>query len=112
LIRVPANSDCFRGPALFCGPGCTPPTGEREVAHAREVLLSLPDRAREALIRYYSGGERAEEIQSALGLSATEFRELKKKAKAQWFALEDRPAPRKPMASQGAITPVRLPACQ
>jgi DNA-directed RNA polymerase specialized sigma24 family protein len=102
LNRAPTNSTRAGGSRPFPRRSSENPLDEREVSIALEVLLSLPDRSREALTRYYLDRESAEDIQSALGLSATEFRDLKAKAKERWAALHGLPASRKPTGSQGS----------
>jgi hypothetical protein len=99
LTRMPMNCDSAVGskPPGRCSKR---PGEEREVAIAMEVLLSLPDHAREALIHYYQGRDRAEATQLALGLSAAEFRDFKATAKARWAALCAIPVSEEPRPGQ------------
>jgi hypothetical protein len=64
----------------------TNPAGERQVAAALEILLDLPERSREALVRFYFHRQSAEEIQLALNFTAAEFSDLKAAARARWAA--------------------------
>lgn len=50
---------------------------------AKRVLQALTDKDREALIRFYVRNQSPEEICQDLGLTETQFRHLKQKAKAQ-----------------------------
>jgi RNA polymerase sigma factor (sigma-70 family) len=49
---------------------------------ASRVLAGLPERHREVLIRYYLEGQQREAIQAEMGLTSTQFRLIKTKAKA------------------------------
>jgi RNA polymerase sigma-70 factor (ECF subfamily) len=56
-------------------------------AIARRVLVALRPREREALMRFYLNDEPREQIQAAMGLSYTQFRLLKSRAKARYTDL-------------------------
>jgi RNA polymerase sigma factor (sigma-70 family) len=49
---------------------------------ASRVLATLPEKHREVLIRYYLEGQQREAIQTEMGLTATQFRLIKSKAKS------------------------------
>jgi RNA polymerase sigma factor (sigma-70 family) len=49
---------------------------------ASRVLATLPEKHREVLIRYYLEGQHREVIQAEMGLTSTQFRLIKSKAKA------------------------------
>ncbi len=106
---VLTNSDGGRFRSIPGGGATKQPIGERQVAVAVQVLLGLPERGREALMRYYQGRESAEEIQAALGLSAAEFGDLKIKAKARWTALCSAGI-RKSAVSEAAAIPAKRQA--
>lgn len=57
---------------------------EREGAEVALIrfLAGLPDRDREALLRYYRGGEEEGDVESALGLDTGRLRKLRYAAKA------------------------------
>ena len=59
---------------------------ERE-AIARRVLTALPPRQREVLTRFYLYGQTEEEIRTATGLSANQFRLIKSRAKQRYTDL-------------------------
>jgi len=50
-----------------------------------ELLNELPSNDRQALLRFYVGGQPHDEIESALGLEADRFRELRQFFKAAYF---------------------------
>ena len=50
-----------------------------------ELLTHLPDQDREALFRFYVGGQPEAEIAAALGLDADHFRELRRSVKVAFF---------------------------
>jgi DNA-directed RNA polymerase specialized sigma subunit len=54
---------------------------------ALRVLKEMPARDREALVRFYVGEERPEEIQRALGITETQFRRLKSRARSRFDKL-------------------------
>jgi RNA polymerase sigma-70 factor (ECF subfamily) len=66
---------------------------------AKRILMALPERDREVLIRFYLDGHAAERIQHEMGISETQFRLVKSRAKARFASLvKTRLAPR-PVAS-------------
>jgi RNA polymerase sigma factor (sigma-70 family) len=54
---------------------------------ARRILDSLCERDREVLIRFYMNEETAERIQHELGLTETQFRLIKSRAKSRFSAM-------------------------
>jgi RNA polymerase sigma factor (sigma-70 family) len=78
---------------------------ERE-AIATRVLRALPARERETLTRFYFDGESAEAIQTSMGMTPTQFRLLKSRAKKRYaelvHQLMNRLPCRKPAASASA----------
>jgi RNA polymerase sigma factor (sigma-70 family) len=56
---------------------------ERE-AIATRVLRAMPARERETLIRFYVDGESEDEIQEAMGMTPTQFRLIKSRAKLKY----------------------------
>lgn len=54
---------------------------------ARRILTALPERDREVLIRFYYAGDTAERIQLEMGLTETQFRLVKSRAKARFANL-------------------------
>ena len=56
-------------------------------AIARRVLVALRPLEREALMRFYLNDEPREQVQAAMGLSYTQFRLLKSRAKARYTEL-------------------------
>ena len=73
---------------------------KHEIQIAVEILSDLPERSREALIRYFLGRHSAEKIQSDLNFSAEEFRDLKALARARWEARRGAPVCSKPASSE------------
>jgi len=63
------------------------------------ILRTLPERDREVLIRFYLKEEDAEKIQSDLGLTQTQFRLIKSRAKQRFAALTQARLARKPCRS-------------
>jgi RNA polymerase sigma-70 factor, ECF subfamily len=80
---------------------------ERE-SIAKRVLMALPPTAREVLVRFYLDGESREEILVAMGLTDTQFRLIKSRAKARYTELMQqslsRVAIRKPVKSAHEIS--------
>ena len=60
---------------------------EDRKAIATAVLVALRPKQREALIRFYVKEQSAEEVQAAMGLTATQFRLLKSRAKQRYAEL-------------------------
>ena len=54
---------------------------------ARRILNSMPERDREVLIRFYAREQHADDITAAMGLTATQFRLIKTRAKARFTYL-------------------------
>ena len=54
---------------------------------AKRILMALPERDREVLIRFYLDGETAQVIQQELGITETQFRLIKSRAKARFADL-------------------------
>jgi RNA polymerase sigma-70 factor, ECF subfamily len=75
-------------------------------AIAKRVLTALPARQRELLIRFYLNGESREDILAVTGMSDTQFRLIKSRAKARYTDLMretlNRPNP-KPVASYSGV---------
>ena len=65
---------------------------------ARQVLEGLPVQQREMLIRFYLQEQRPGEIQEALGITETQFRLVKSRAKARFAELCRKAMKRKPVA--------------
>ena len=63
----------------------------------RELLASVPGRDREILTRFYIQGQAQEEICEKMGLSITQFRLLKSRAKARFGELSRRKLLRRPL---------------
>jgi DNA-directed RNA polymerase specialized sigma24 family protein len=94
------------------------PTADAEASLAREelraiarrVLKALPVRQRAVLIRFYIQEQRPEDIQEALGITATQFRLAKSRAKARFAELcrtamerrSVRDEPRRPASAEAA----------
>jgi hypothetical protein len=57
---------------------------------AERILQALSKRDREVLIRYYLDEQSAEEIQTTMGLTATQFRLIKSRAKARFTEMSKR----------------------
>jgi RNA polymerase sigma-70 factor (ECF subfamily) len=75
---------------IVSDPGPNPETlaVEREKDEiARRILMALPARDREVLIRFYLDGHAAERIQHEMGISQTQFRLLKSRAKSRFASL-------------------------
>jgi hypothetical protein len=72
-------------------------------------MPGLPDHDREALVHYYHDNAASEDIQAALGLTPTEFREIKARARAQWVALCGGPTSRKPAACETPVPSAGMP---
>jgi len=64
----------------------------------RDILRQLSDRDREILTRFYLHEETQEEICSEMGLTETQFRLLKSRAKARFGELGKRRLQQKPLA--------------
>ena len=70
---------------------------------AFQVLAALSARDREVLIRFYLHGQAAERIQADMGVTETEFRLIKSRAKAGFAArVQQRIEPRAVTRSRGA----------
>src|ERR1700674_3268053 len=54
---------------------------------AAKMLRALPKRDREVLIRFYVNEERPEQIETDMGLTLTQFRLIKSRAKARFSRL-------------------------
>lgn len=54
---------------------------------ATRILLAMPERDREVLIRFYLDGHSAECIQEEMDINATQFRLIKSRAKARFASL-------------------------
>jgi RNA polymerase sigma-70 factor (ECF subfamily) len=54
---------------------------------ARRILNSMPERDREVLIRFYAREQQPDDITAAMGLTATQFRLIKTRAKARFTRL-------------------------
>jgi RNA polymerase sigma factor (sigma-70 family) len=70
-------------------------------AIAQRVLTALPVQQRAVLIRFYIQEQRPEEIQEALGITETQFRVVKSRAKARFAelcrtAMESKPVRNEP----------------
>jgi RNA polymerase sigma-70 factor (ECF subfamily) len=52
-----------------------------------QILAALPERDRQALVRFYVNGEPADLVCREAALTETEFRLLKSRAKARFLAL-------------------------
>lgn len=64
---------------------------------ASRLLTTLPETHRGVLIRFYVHGQPPEEIQHALGLTPTQFRLIKSRAKARFASLCEAVTARKPV---------------
>jgi len=82
------------------------------VALAREALENLPARRREVLVRFYLKHQSADEIRIDMGLTATQFRLLKNRAKSEFGQLGKRIAARKEPSYGVLRAPSRQPALQ
>lgn len=54
---------------------------------AKRILQAMPERDREMLVRFYLDGHTAERIQQEMGISGTQFRLIKSRAKARFTEL-------------------------
>jgi len=79
---------------------CSNRPEEHEIQIAIDILSDLPERSREALIRYFLGRHTAEKIQLDLNFSPQEFRDLKALARERWEARRAAPVCGKPAASE------------
>jgi RNA polymerase sigma-70 factor (ECF subfamily) len=70
----------------------------RTIAH--RVLQSMPVQQREVLIRFYIHEQRPEEIQEAVGITRTQFRVVKSRAKARFADLCRKAMERKPIRNE------------
>ena len=61
---------------------------------ATRILVAMPARDREVLIRYYLDGHAANRIEADLGVTETEFQLIKSSAKARFAQRVDRLAGR------------------
>jgi DNA-directed RNA polymerase specialized sigma24 family protein len=52
-----------------------------------QVLVGLPEQDRQALVRFYVGGEPADVICREMGLSEGEFQQIRTRAKDRFLAL-------------------------
>lgn len=79
---------------------------------AERVLLSLPERQRETLIRFYLHEESEEQIRTSMGLTYNQFRLIKSRAKLRYAELVQerigRVPCRRPAGSIGLETDVRV----
>ena len=75
----------------------------------RKQMPGLPDHDREALVHYYHDNAAPEDIQAALGLTPTQFREIKARARAQWVALCGGPSSPKPAACETPVPFAGMP---
>jgi DNA-directed RNA polymerase specialized sigma24 family protein len=70
---------------------------------AAGILAALSARDREVLMRFYCHGQAAERIQADMGVTETEFRLIKSRAKAGFAArVQQRIEPRAVTRSRGA----------
>ena len=69
-------------------------------AVAHRVLQSMPVQQREVLIRFYIHEQRPEEIQEAVGITRTQFRVVKSRAKARFADLCRKAMERKPRRNE------------
>ena len=69
-------------------------------AIARRVLKAMPVQQREMLIRFYLQEQRPEGIQEAFGITPTQFRLIKSRAKARFADLCRKAMERKPMRNE------------
>jgi RNA polymerase sigma-70 factor (ECF subfamily) len=78
---------------------------ERErMTIARRILHSMPERDREVLIRFYARGQEADDITAEMGLTPTQFRLIKTRAKARLTLLcQMRFGPARPTVQRRAI---------
>ena len=60
---------------------------EKSARIVERILTELPERDRQALVRFYVHAEPAEVVCREAGLSETEFRRIKSRAKARFLAL-------------------------
>jgi RNA polymerase sigma factor (sigma-70 family) len=78
-------------PRLALSDRCAGPEGavirEQQIEIASRILKSLPERDREVLVRFYSMGQDAGQITSEMGLTQTQFRLIKSRAKARFSQL-------------------------
>lgn len=75
---------------IVCDPSPNPETlavRRQEDEIAKRILVALPQRDREVLIRFYLDGHAAEHIQEEMGITATQFRLIKSRAKARFACL-------------------------
>jgi RNA polymerase sigma-70 factor (ECF subfamily) len=73
----------------------------------REILRQLPDRDREILTRFYLHEQTQEEICTDMGLTETQFRLLKSRAKARFGELGKRRLQQKPLVPYFSRTSAR-----
>ena len=83
----------------------TSPARKELRAIAQRVLTALPVQQRAVLIRFYIQEQRPEEIQEALGITQTQFRIVKSRAKARFAELCRTAMERKPVRAEprGAV---------
>jgi RNA polymerase sigma-70 factor (ECF subfamily) len=55
-----------------------------------QILAALPERERQALLRFYLAGEPADVVCRETGLSESEFRRIKTRAKRRFLVLSRR----------------------
>jgi DNA-directed RNA polymerase specialized sigma24 family protein len=52
-----------------------------------QIIVGLPERERQALVRFYVGGEPAEVVCREVGLAEAEFRQMRRRARNRFLAL-------------------------
>jgi DNA-directed RNA polymerase specialized sigma24 family protein len=60
---------------------------EKHARIVQQILSALPERDRQALLRFYLRGEPAEVVCRETGLTETEFRRVKSRTKARFLSL-------------------------
>ena len=92
--RQPVVDDRVRTPNASAGPTgssrrrvSVQVPSDQLVQIALRVLEEMPARYREALVRFYAADERPEEIQQALGITETQFRLVKSRARSRFDEL-------------------------
>jgi RNA polymerase sigma-70 factor (ECF subfamily) len=55
-----------------------------------QILVGLPERERQALVRFYVHGEPAEVVCREMGLTEGEFRQIRTRAKRRFLVLSRR----------------------
>jgi RNA polymerase sigma-70 factor (ECF subfamily) len=83
----------------------SPETGAVRREHkaiATRILAALSARDREVLMLFYLDGKAAEQIQAQMGVTATEFRLIKSRAKATFTARAQQPIRSRPVTRSSA----------